>query len=165
MKKLKELVGKFRNNKEKTIIDRDIDSAREGRRERDALNYAVSIRDFESVKLMLTSSTDEVKGQALVRAAAFGFYEIVEILLKNGVDANSRISKGKYTALMYASYRRDSIEIVKLLIEYGADVNLKDYRGQTALIWAIMNESAESIKTLLMNNASVDLLYDRKKLL
>ena len=78
--------------------------------------------------------------------------EIIEFLLSNGADINSR-SKGwreigpdftgvsNMTALMKASicYHKDtpSPEIVKALLEAGSDINAKDSDGMTALDWAL----------------------------
>jgi len=54
-------------------------------------------------------------------AAFFGYREIVEFLLKNGADVEDLGSEcAKVTALHGAVARRD-VEIVKMLLEAGAD--------------------------------------------
>ena len=51
-------------------------------------------------------------------------------------------------------------EIVKLLLEYGANVNAKSYDGRTALTFAVRHpndtSSLKSVKLLLKNGANVD---------
>ena len=51
------------------------------------------------------------------------------------------------TALHLASYWGDS-EIVKMLIEAGADVNAVNKDGETALYWASLKGHQEIIKIL-----------------
>ena len=46
--------------------------------------------------------------------------------------------------------------MIKLLIEYGADVNVKDAHGDSLLNNLIVNNNIELINLLLQNNADVD---------
>ena len=48
------------------------------------------------------------------------------------------------TALMLAS-KRGHIETVRLLLQYKAQVNIKDINGQTALMFAITYEDIKNI--------------------
>src|SRR5690606_7512824 len=51
-----------------------------------------------------------------------------------------------------------SLEIAKLLIERGADVNVVEtFRGQNALMWAAGNNHPELVDLLLANGADADL--------
>ena len=50
-------------------------------------------------------------------------YEFIEYLLLNGANVNYQ-DNGGYTALMLASWN-NNLRIVKLLIKYGADCNIK----------------------------------------
>ena len=59
--------------------------------------------------------------------------ETVSTLLKNGADPN--YSNGVNTALMLAS-RLGCVEVVKKLLEYGADPTIESQSGDTALKWA-----------------------------
>lgn len=65
-------------------------------------------------------------------------FEISNFLLDNG--ANPCLGdKRQMTALHYAA-RFGFKEIVKLLMTYGADINLRDMNGFNAAHWAKMNE-------------------------
>jgi ankyrin repeat protein len=55
--------------------------------------------------------------------------------------------KGGYTALMAAS-EYGHREIVKLLIEAGADVNAADWYGRTALGWALRGGHTDIVNLL-----------------
>jgi ankyrin len=56
-----------------------------------------------------------------------------------------------------AAARSGSADLVRLLIEYGADVDPKEaWRGQTALMWAIAEKHLPVIRILLENGADID---------
>ena len=46
-------------------------------------------------------------------------------------------------------------DIIKILLQYGVDVNQKDILGETAIFFACLNENKKSIKILLKYNADV----------
>lgn len=84
-----------------------------------------------------TTITNRYGGTALIPAADRGHVEIVrELLLNSDVDVN-HINNLGWTALLEAIILGDGgknhQEIVKLLIEHGADVNLADSSGVTPL--------------------------------
>lgn len=66
----------------------------------------------------------------LMHACMYGYFEIVELLLKNHVNINYQDMNGK-TALMYAS-EFGKTDIVEMLLIYGADYKLKDKKGCSA---------------------------------
>lgn len=74
----------------------------------------------------------EDRDQDLIKAADSRRWERVKRILNEGVDVNAKGGNRSYTALMLAS-KYGELEIVKLLLEKGADVNAKDNRGYTAL--------------------------------
>jgi ankyrin repeat protein len=78
-----------------------------------------------------------------------------EQLLQSGVDINTQHKTTGTTVLMIASSYYYYDDMVDFLIRNGADVNLKDKDGKTALLWAASN-SLENAKVLLANAAKVD---------
>jgi hypothetical protein len=68
---------------------------------------------------------------ALFNAVLKGRIIVVQTLLKQGVNVNTRTVSGK-TPLMAAAYKGYS-DIIQLLVEHGADASLRDVRGETAL--------------------------------
>ena len=91
------------------------------------------------------------KHTVLIEASRAGNTEIVKLLLECGnININHQNIYGS-TALLIASWYCE-LKIVKLLLEAGADVNIEDVNGNTALSWARRmgsEEAAELIKNFV----------------
>jgi hypothetical protein len=87
-------------------------------------------------------------GEDLRQAAMRGDTAAVKALLDAGTPIDAANSYGA-TALTFAC-DRGNLEIVKLLLDRGADANLKDqFYGSTAIGWAAYNGHADVVKELL----------------
>jgi len=100
------------------------------------------------------------KDEALKMAAADDDLESVERLLREGAHINARKGAYKTTALMEASVQ-GNVEVMRFLVENGADVNLVDKDGWTALMGATVEGRLESVKLLLELGAQVDAENDK----
>lgn len=80
------------------------------------------------------------------------YYKVVELLLKKGASANFLREDGT-TALHYAVSYCD-IDLVNLLIKYGADVNVENINGWTPLLIALKYECGINIVEVLLDNGS-----------
>ncbi|MDV7104871.1 ankyrin repeat domain-containing protein [Vibrio sp. TH_r3] len=96
----------------------------------------------------------------LIESAKQGNLLQTEIALSSGVDVNSVPffsaifwGDGK-TALMWAA-NKGHIDIVKLLIEHGADVNSKNRWNGTALSQAAMNGHLNIVKLLIEHDSHI----------
>jgi ankyrin repeat protein len=65
-----------------------------------------------------------------------GFVKGVEFFLDKGVSVDAGEEGTLTTALMDAAGRSGQLEVVRLLVEKGADVTARDYAGYTALVLA-----------------------------
>lgn len=97
------------------------------------------------------------KAPVLVLAAAWGQTNMVEILLETGADPNYGADKDGYTALMWACKNFDEqLDMVRALLEAGADINAKSNYNETPLtiaeeymnpnIVSLVNEYSETLK-------------------
>ena len=105
--------------------------------------YLISTSDgyLELLQLTLANgadvhSLDSFNGTGLIRAADRGHVEIIEELLKTDIDID-HVNRLDWTALLEAIILGDGgprhTEVVRLLVEAGADVNLADGNGVTPL--------------------------------
>lgn len=96
--------------------------------------------------------------------------KIPQVLLSMGADPNVQNKHGK-TALFDAAVIARNAEMVRLLIKYGADVNLKNYKGVSPLLGIIRlfvnssesttrNDAKEVIIELLKAGADTNVLKD-----
>ncbi|KAJ5737358.1 uncharacterized protein N7483_002483 [Penicillium malachiteum] len=103
----------------------------------------------------------------LSEAAAYGLPKTTSLLLDQGLDVNYIQPKLKQTALLNSlrldrhKYRIEPkgakyFEVTKLLLEKGANPELRDEKGNTALALAVKMDSEPWVKLLLKYNADVN---------
>lgn len=92
----------------------------------------------------------------LITSATKGQIEEVRKALKSGADINYKENQLGSTALIKAS-QKGYPEIVKLLIERGAKLDIQRNDGGTALHMAAQNGHAEIIKLLIEGGANLNL--------
>jgi ankyrin repeat protein len=78
------------------------------------------------------------------------------------MTTRARLSKavekeGEHTNLMRAALNGD-LEVMKVLLTDGADVNERNAEGRTALMFAAANSQTEAAKALLDHDADVNLV-------
>eukprot|EP00005_Dracoamoeba_jomungandri_P005245 CAMPEP_0174250658 /NCGR_PEP_ID=MMETSP0439-20130205/765_1 /TAXON_ID=0 /ORGANISM="Stereomyxa ramosa, Strain Chinc5" /LENGTH=467 /DNA_ID=CAMNT_0015330789 /DNA_START=121 /DNA_END=1521 /DNA_ORIENTATION=+ len=96
----------------------------------------------------LTVEHPEQKCGAIHAAADKGFVDCVEILLKAGVDVDSRSTLQHMTPLHYAASSGHS-QVVKLLLQYKADPDATSSIGYTPIILAANKGQEEAVEALL----------------
>lgn len=98
-------------------------------------------------------SLDSYNGTGLIRAADRGHVEIIQELLKTDIDID-HVNRLGWTALLEAIILGDGgprhTEVVRLLVEAGADVNLADGNGVAPLAHA-RERGFEEIAAILEN--------------
>lgn len=123
------------------------------------LNLSVGNKESRDVKLenaiYLRGEIAIFYENKLVEAIAQDNIEQVEKLILSGSDVNAKDKNWGLTSLQMAT-SRNNLEIVKLLLNAGANPNLRDESGQTALMMTNENSSIELIQDLLKAGADVN---------
>jgi len=120
-------------------------------------------------KVDISGALTHIVDYIVSSAAAEGYIDpdyspIVDILLENGVDIDRRDEYGS-TVLMEASYY-GKVELVRVLIERGANINIKDYRNRTILerVFTKIEPTHKKIVNLLIDadkSVNIEDMYDK----
>jgi hypothetical protein len=98
------------------------------------------------------------KHTLLTSSAANRSITMLSFLLEKGADPDI-LAEGR-SALHWA-VRKGEFKMTEILISYGADVNLLDYKGETVVFYALFRNSYELMKLLIDHGASLLLANNR----
>merc|ERR1712034_261816 len=115
---------------------------------------------FKIIQLLLKEGAEidynsNCNGTALYCAVENAYLDIVEYLIQNKADVNLRTIEVGITPLSLATLK-DNFEIVKILLDNGADVNKTTSDGRTPLHFAAEFGSFEIAEHLIRNKADID---------
>ena len=96
------------------------------------------------------------KDQELVQAAKQGNTAVIEKLLRDGVDVKTKDEEYQSTALMWAAHNGHA-QAVRMLIDNGAEINARRFKGETALWFAAQKGQLEPLKVLVENGADASI--------
>ncbi len=92
-------------------------------------------------------STSKDGNTALIWAAKNGSRQIVEELLAQHADINITNNAGQTPCLLAAA--SNHLDVLKLLIHHGANVNQADQQGYRALMKAVENDNQDTVEYLI----------------
>lgn len=125
--------------------------------------------DLERVRTLVNENAELVNAFAadgffpLGLAAFFGYRTIVEFLLKNGAEVNTAARNAQRVTALHGGVARRDVEIVKVLLERGADANAKQERRFEPLHDAAANGNLALVQLLVKHGARVDAKADDGK--
>jgi ankyrin repeat protein len=110
--------------------------------------------DAETMRALLDHGADvkDVGGFALVNAAGADCTKCVDLLVARNLDAM------QYTIALQAVVVLDNPNLTRLMLQHGADVNVPDPTGRTALMYAAVSDllPVEQVKMLIEKKADVN---------
>lgn len=131
---------------------------------------ASALGDLEALRRLVNGDRALVNAFAadgfypLGLAAYFGHPAVVEFLLKSGADVHLAARNAQKVTALHAGASRGGAEIVKLLLEAGADPNVKQERGFVPLHSAAANGNAAVVELLVKHGARADIKADDGKM-
>ena len=121
---------------------------------REALDDVITRGDLKDFERLVAAYTKHPLGAAVLPnalrvAVIYSRVEMVKLLLERGVNPNTPSTDLGYTPLMQAASSAN-LELVKLLVNAGADLNPEDEHGRTALDEAEMyTHSSEKYRAVV----------------
>lgn len=115
------------------------------------------------------SDSDPMENLTPLQGAAwFGRLEVAKELIKYGANVNmgarDLLRVPPLTYAVISTYTNGSIEMVRLLLEKGANINAVDgYEGYTAIMNAVLSNRPQMVRVLLAHGASLDIKNKKGK--
>ncbi|EMT67993.1 Ankyrin-1 [Fusarium odoratissimum] len=130
---------------------------------RTALNYAICANSLAAVQIML----EETKAKSdlgaaniepdLRAAVSSGWTEVVEALLEAGADVNAVDEENK-SLLACAMTKGASIDMIRKVLEYNPDLELKDNKQNTALHCINTSTSLDTVRLVVNAGGKLNVL-------
>jgi ankyrin repeat protein len=124
------------------------------------LHWAVHHGDLELTQRLIRAGAkvnvrNDYGSSPMSEAAILGRADLLDALLKAGADVESPNGDGQ-TALMVVA-RTSRVDAARLLLKSGAKVNtVEQWRGQTALMWAVAQKQPAMVAELVKAGADVN---------
>ncbi|XP_059174816.1 ankyrin repeat and KH domain-containing protein 1-like [Physella acuta] len=115
------------------------------------VNLTMKLNIADSVLNCILTETELKRGRT-----KDSFTERVKLLIKYGANVNFKDHNGK-TPLMKASKISDTQDVLRALLQAGADVNQQNNKGESALHYAAVCESTDNAKILLEFKSDINL--------
>ncbi|MBL4676227.1 MAG: ankyrin repeat domain-containing protein [Mucilaginibacter sp.] len=125
---------------------------------------------FDNVAYLITAHPGRIDYYAedgftaLGLACYFGHYDIARYVVLKGADVNKPSDNGFNVYPLHSAAAGDFTSTARMLVENGANVNVKQRSGATPLHSAAQNGNLELLILLLENGAQVDIRMEGGKL-
>ncbi len=131
---------------------------------------AAATGQFDTVAYLLDTHPDKIDDYAgdgftaLGLACYFGHYEVARLLILKGADVNLPSKNGFNVYPIHSAAAGNYTNILRLLIESGAQVNVKQQAGSTPLHAAAQYGNLDMLIILLESGAEVNVRMEGGKL-
>jgi len=147
----------------KLLVQNGADIKAQSSSGRDVLYYAVQNNNLELLKYLLYHGGEfrdnNFGNDALFEAVEYGYLEIVKYLLAyfKHIDRYylARPDWDLKTTLLITAIQNNHLDIAKLLIKNGADINLSNTRGETPLLTSLRNKHFEMARYLIKKGSDL----------
>ena len=159
MQSKSELVSKLNSQKGRNLVINNED---------DITNGHNSISDMPMTSEIATSSQEAINGGSkeltLFEACRQGHYEKVKELLTSNSNVDVNMTDGDCWSCLHETSIRNCqfTPITELLLQNGANANLKDKKGETPLHGAVLFHLVDTIKLLLEYKADFNICNNQK---
>ena len=116
-----------------------------------AIAFPVSYTIYLQIGITSSSSSYETSLEGLAES---GDYDGVLELLESGADPDQTYQKGDGNPPFLCAAINGDIEMAKLLLDYGADVDSADSSGKTALFFAASDSTSTKMLEFLIENGA-----------
>ncbi|MRR18012.1 MAG: hypothetical protein EG826_16310 [Deltaproteobacteria bacterium] len=124
------------------LLKAGADAGRKSKYGDTALSKAIAAKNLPIVKILLSNGGNFDRREALGQAVVSGNLEIVKLLLIKNADVNARGFAGG-TLLMLAA--DEDADLLEFLVARGADVNMQDDEGESALMKAVKSFKSSNL--------------------
>ncbi|XP_038076845.1 ankyrin repeat and death domain-containing protein 1A-like isoform X2 [Patiria miniata] len=134
-----------------------------------ALHLAAKRGHIEMVHLLLENNLDiDIRNEEgmtpLLFAADEGHANVVELLLRQKADCNVKANeKRKEMAAVHFAAQNNHSSVIKVLCNFGVDLDAKCQGGNTAIHLASIADRIEVLQTLISKGANVNAFNDKKR--
>ncbi len=130
-----------------------------------ALEAAAEANSLDAVRLLLeegrAADTPSLGAELpLWSPLRYGNTEMMQLMLDRGADINHPMPASDETLLVYAVREGFPAEMLRFLLEHGADLNAKDHREMTALMHAADVRNHEALRMLVEAGADLYAVSD-----
>ncbi len=129
--------------------------------EKEGIHSAACSQNIEQLRNFISQDADVNEKDSdgdlpLALAAQYNLFQNVKFLLENGAQVNKKAGNG-ISALMVA----DSLDVLNLLLEYGAEVSSRDREGNDALLHSSVRCNIHKADILIRNGADIKTENDK----
>ena len=129
--------------------------------------FIMSLRVMLTAVLLLTAGVPvlsapvwAIDDEEFLNLSRYGTAEAIEEAIRAGADVNA-VNQHQETALHLAAYQNNDPQVIRVLIENGANVDARDMEDGTPLMAAATWGKAGNIQALLDGGANVELFNNR----